>query len=66
MLADLTLPGAMEDLEVAMIRRALDDDCSSQIEAAGRLGIDGPLHYEEVRRHGIIAATPKGFGTAVR
>ncbi len=47
------LPGAVEQLERAMIARALADAAGNRSEAARRLGIHRQLLHEKMRRYGI-------------
>jgi two-component system NtrC family response regulator len=59
------LPGAVERLERAMIRRALADTAGNRSEAARRLGIHRQLLHEKLRRYGIdVSGNPtEGVGT---
>ena len=47
------MPGAVEQLERAMIARALADAAGNRSEAARRLGIHRQLLHEKMRRYGI-------------
>ncbi|EWY42450.1 ATPase AAA [Skermanella stibiiresistens SB22] len=47
------LPTAVARLEVAMIRRALDEANGNRAEAARRLGVQRQLLYAKMERHGL-------------
>ncbi len=47
------MPGAVAQLEQAMIRRALAETSGNRTEAARRLGIHRQLLHEKLRRYGI-------------
>jgi two-component system NtrC family response regulator len=47
------LPGAVEQLERAMITRALAEAGGNRSEAARRLGIHRQLLHEKLRRYGL-------------
>jgi DNA-binding NtrC family response regulator len=48
-----TLPEAVERLEVALIRRALDACAGNRAQAAERLGIRRQLLYQKLARYGL-------------
>ena len=48
-----TLPDAIERVEVAMIRRAMEESCGNRSQAAERLGIRRQLLYQKLARYGF-------------
>jgi two-component system NtrC family response regulator len=51
--ADTDLPGAVAQLEEAMIRRALEASGGNRAEAARRLSINRQLLYTKMQRYGL-------------
>jgi DNA-binding NtrC family response regulator len=50
-----TLPDAIERVEIAMIRRAMEESCGNRTQAAERLGIRRQLLYQKLARYGFVA-----------
>jgi DNA-binding NtrC family response regulator len=48
-----TLPEAIERVEVAMIRRAMEEAGGNRTQAAERLGIRRQLLYQKLGRYGL-------------
>ena len=51
-----TLPEAVERLEVAMIRRAMQEAAGNRTQAAERLGVRRQLLYQKLARYGLDAS----------
>jgi DNA-binding NtrC family response regulator len=56
-----TLPEAIERIEIAMIRRAMEETAGNRTQAADRLGIRRQLLYQKLARYGL-EPSPKETG----